>query len=155
MAMTFDDFYQSVPEESEPLLTKTNKPSVLEPKPTNTDKLSPSPGADDFQLDEFRCLFSTPFACGFHREVDIDRAGGYISYIAPDGITRLESRTAMERYLKQHLTLDLPTLNFCWENLILGFDDPEWETICTPDQGYSQTQSRSPIASLLNWALEN
>ena len=95
MAMTFDDFYQSVPEESEPPLTKTNELNILEPK--STDKLGLSPGANDFRPDEFRCLFSTPFACGFRREVNIDQAGGMtISYIAPDRITWLESRTAME-----------------------------------------------------------
>ena len=138
MAMTFDDFYQGLPEEDEPPLTKTNETSVPEPNIVELNPLFKE--ADDPRLDEFRYLFSTPFACGFRRVVDIDQAGSMTkSYIAPDGITRLESLKAMEQFFSQHPTLDIPTLNFCWANLILGFDDPEWETICTPDprQRYS------------------
>ena len=77
-----------------------------------------------------------------------------ISYIVPDKITRLVSRTATEQYLKRNRALGLPIHNFCWEQLILRFNNPEWETIRnkTRCQWYSQTRSTSPIAPPLKSA---
>ena len=63
MAMTFNDFYQGVPEEDKPPLTKTNKTSVPEPSHNNIVELNPLfKETDNPRLDKFRCLFSTPFA---------------------------------------------------------------------------------------------
>jgi hypothetical protein len=48
-------------------------------------------------------------------EVAINRMGGLtVSYMAPDKMARLVSRTAMEKYLKNNPTLELPTNNFCF-----------------------------------------
>ena len=135
MAMTFNDLYQGLTEDDVPPLTKMNNANA--PAPNNNDTTDLGPlfmKDDDPQLDEFRNLFSTPFNCGFRRVVDINRAGNMtISYGSPDKVTRLESREAMERFLDQNPTLDIPTLDFCWANLILGFKDPAWETICVQD----------------------
>ena len=107
----------------------------LPPNNNDTTDLDPLFMKDDNpQLHKFRSLFSTPFNCVFSRVVDIDQAGGMnIFYIAPDKITRLESREAMERFLDWNPTLDIPTLNFCLANLNLGFKDPAWETVCVQD----------------------
>ena len=114
----FDNLFQSVPEGNRQTSLQAIEPDQL----------------DNAEMDEIRCLFSSPLAHGFCREVDIDRTGNMaISYIAPNKITRLESRTALERYLAKNPTFDLKPLNFCWDKVILGFKDPERETICTPD----------------------
>jgi hypothetical protein len=70
MAMSFDDFYLGLPEEDEPPLTKAKETSVPEPN-HNIVELNPLRDEAD-NLDEFRCLYLTPFACGFCRIVDID-----------------------------------------------------------------------------------
>ena len=144
---TFDDFYQSVPEEKGPPSPQAIEPDVTASKPT--DEPGTPPNANDIAIDEVRCSFSTPFIHGFRRRVGIDQTGSLnISYLAPDTITRLDSRTAMERYLVDHPILNLPELNFCWDKIILGFHDTEWETICTPNprQWYSLMRSGPPIA---------
>ena len=93
MAMTFDNFYQGIPEEHKPTPLVDTKTENVESKPV-TDEPSQSCETDDVRNDEFRGLFITPLACGFRREVAIDRIGGMtISYMAPDKITRLASRT--------------------------------------------------------------
>ena len=143
---TFDDFYQSVPEDMGP-----PPPQAIEQKiaATTDEPGTPPKAADDFVIDEVTCSFSTPFIHGFRRRVEIDQTGSLnISYLAPDTITRLDSRTAMERYLVDHPILDPPELNFCWDKIILGFHDTDWETICTPNprQWYSRMRSEPPIA---------
>ena len=70
MTTTFDDFFQSVPEENKPPSLQAIEPDVPESKPT--DQIGTPPSANDVKIDEVRCLFSTPFAHGFRREVDID-----------------------------------------------------------------------------------
>ena len=73
-------------------------------------------------------------------------------YHMPSGrVTRLESRKAMEQFLDQNPTLEVPTLNFCWANIILGFKEPTWETVCIQDprQQHSRTRSKSPTVSSL------
>ena len=142
MTTTFDNLFRSVPEENKPTSLQAIEPDQL----------------NDAEMDEVRCLFSSPLAHGFCREVDIDRTGNMaISYIAPNKITRLESRTALEQYLTKNPTFDLKPLNFCWDKVILGFKDPERETICTPDprQRYSRPRSRSPIAPFMKSAQED
>ena len=80
-----------------------------------------------------------------------------ISYVAPDEVTRLQSREATERFLKKNPTLDASISDFCWAGLILGFEEPTWETVHVEDQWqrHSQTQSKSSNASTLESAPDN
>ena len=118
LAMTFDDFYQGIPSDDKPPPSKDTEANNAESKPV-TNKPDQSHENNDFRIDEFRGLFLTPLACGFRREVAID--GMTVSYMAPDKITWLASLTAMEQYLKNNLTLELPT----HPQLLLGKPYPE------------------------------
>ena len=109
MAMTFNDLYQGLTEDDIPPLTEVNDANA--PAPNDNDITNSGPlFANDDQLEECRNLISTPFHCGFRRVIDIDRAGDKtVSYVAPDKITRLESREAMEQFLDQNPALDVPS----------------------------------------------
>ena len=159
MTATFDGFFQDVPEEKQPLSLPAAGLDAPTPASTNPSGISPSKGEDDVvTTDDTKHSFSTPFAHGFRRDVVFDQTGSMtISYIAPDQITWLESRTVMEQYLTKTPIPDLTILNFCWDKIILGVTNPERETICIQDprQRYSRTQSGSPIASLLKLAPED
>ena len=112
--------YQGLTEDSVPPLAETNNTNA--PTPNNDDLAnSDHLSADDDQLDEFKNLFPTPFHCGFRRKVDIDRVGDKtISYIAPDKVTRLESREAMEQFLDQnpYRNQHKKTRHHLWQTLL-------------------------------------
>ena len=106
-------------------------PKQKEPRGDKNRKSGQPHDNDGARADEFRGLFLTPLENGFRREVVIDQTGDRMTiyYMAPGKTTRLASRTAMERYLKNNPTLELSAHNFCWQKLILGFNDPDRETI--------------------------
>ena len=80
--------------------------------------------------------------------IEIDQTGNKtISYVALDEITRLTSREETEQFLDQNLTLNISISQFCWVDLIIGFENPTWETIQDHRQGHSRMQSKSPTAS--------
>ena len=84
-----------------------------------------------------------PFQTGFRREVVFDHKGERMNIYYINGKTRLASRPAMERYLKDNLAVGLSTCNFCWQKVILGLDNPERETIrkANPRNRYSSARS--------------
>ena len=116
MTMTFDDiqnFYQGVPEDGKPPPPEDTETNIMESGPV-TDKPGQSHKNDNVRINEFWGLFLIPLAHGFRRKVAINRIGGMtVSYMAPDKITQLVSRTAMEKYLKNNPALELPINNFC------------------------------------------
>ena len=151
MIKTFDDLYQGLAKNHVPTPDETS--STIAPTPSNDNITNPEsvPVPDD-QINEFQNLFSKPFHCGFRRIVDIDRTGNHtISYVAPDEVTRLQSRKATERFLEKNPTLDASISDFCWAGLILDFKEPTWETahIHTPwrpmQQAGTQKTNQSPI----------
>ena len=82
---TFDDFYQSVPENMGPPPPQAIEPDIAA---TTDEPGTPPKAADDIIIDEVTCSFSTPFIHGFRRRVEIDQTGRLnISYLAPDTIT--------------------------------------------------------------------
>ena len=63
----------------------------------------------------------------------------------------------MEQFFRENPTPDVSTLDFCWANLILGFEEPTWETVHVTNQRqrHSRTPSGLPSASLLESAPDN
>jgi hypothetical protein len=88
----------------------------------------------------------------------IDQTGDKtISCVAPDGITKLTSHEETGQFLDQNPTLNVSTSQFCWLDLVIGFKNPEWETVHIQDlrQRHSQTRSKSPTASSSQSAAED
>ena len=89
--MTFNDLYQGLTENNVPSFRETNDTDA----PTDDDDGVVATGhifANNDRADETENPLTTPFHHGFHRMIEIDQVGGKtISYIAPDGITRLTS----------------------------------------------------------------
>ena len=148
--MTFNDLYQG--------LTENNIPSPEEANDTTDPTDNDSNAVISGHNEEGNNRLSTPFHHGFHRVIEIDQAGNKtISYVAPDGITKSTSREETERFLDQNPTLDISISQFCWIDLIIGFENPEWETVHIQNhrQRHSQTRSKSPTASSSQLAAED
>jgi hypothetical protein len=157
MAMTFNDLYQGLTENNVPSLKEAN--DINAPVDNDGDVvISGHIFANNEQDEEGNNRLSTPFHHGFHRVIEIDQAGNKtISYVAPDGITKSTSREETERFLDQNPTLDISISQFCWIDLIIGFENPEWETVHIQNhrQRHSQTRSKSPTASSSQLAAED
>ena len=152
MAETFEDLYQGLATEdiSKPIEMNStivhNSPDDNDAKPEDTAKV------------KFQNLFAKPFHNGFHRMVRVDEQNNCtISYIAPDKTTWIHSFEAMEQFLRKNPTPDVLTSDFCWANLILGFEEPTWETVDIIDQRqrHSRTPSGLPSASSSESAPDN
>ena len=133
MAMTFNDLYQGLTENNIPSLEEANVANG----PTNNDDGVVKSGqifASSEQVEEGKNRLSTQFHHVFRRVIEIDQAGNKsISYVTPDKITKLTSREETERFLDQNPTLDVSISQFCWVDLIIGFEDPTWETVHVQD----------------------
>ena len=157
MAMTFNDLYQRLTENNVPSFGETNDTDA----PTDNDDGVVATGhifANSDQADGKENPLTTPFHHGFGRVIEIDQIGDKtISYVAPDGITRLTSREEAERFLHQNLTLGISVSQFCWSDLIIGFENPTWETVHVQDhrQRHSWMRSKSPTASSSQSAAED
>ena len=157
MAMTFNDLYQGLTENNVPSFGETDDTDA----PTDNDDGIVATGhifANNDQADETENPLTTPFHHGFHRMIEIDQVGGKtISYIAPDGITRLTSGEEAERFLHQNPTLGASISQFCWSDLTTGFENPAWETVHGQNhrQRHSWTRSKPPTASSSQMAAED
>ena len=142
MAMTFNDLYQG--------LTEDNVPSLEEASDTNApidhDNGVIESGhifANKEQMEEGKNRLSTPFHNGFRRVIEIGHTGNKtISYVAPDETTWLTSREETERFLDQNPTFDVSISQFCWVDLIIGFENPTWETVHVQNHRQRHSQTR-------------
>ena len=76
--------------------------------------------------------------------------------VADDQIDKFQNLFSkpFHQFFGKNPALDVSTSDFCWAGLVLGFEEPTWETVHVEDQRqrHSRTQSRSLNASTLESA---
>ena len=152
IAETFEDLYQGLATEDTSKPVETN--STIAHASSDDNANNPENTTEV----EFQNLFAKPFRNGFHRVVHVDQQNDCtISYVAPDKTTWIHSYETMEQFLGENPTLDVLTSDFCWAPLILGFEEPTWETVHTINQRqrHSRTPSGLSSASLSESAPDN